>query len=134
MKRIFIASVSLVCANAFAGGIDLNWSDNSDNEDGFIVERKVDDGDFVEIARVAANVSKYLDDKPVVGSMNLYRVCAFNSFGKSGYTNESGKGALVPDDPSGLDTTIKLNLSEPVTFKDEIKQYRKYVQRELGQS
>lgn len=101
-----------------AGGISLSYTDNSTNEDGFVIERKVDDGEFLEIARVPPDTEEYTDESPIVGAMNRYRVRAFNAFGYSGYTNESGKGAFVPDGaPSGLETTITVDLT--VTVKSQ---------------
>jgi len=131
MKKLILLTLTLIPSLLYAGGVNLTWSDNSDNEEGFIIERKSDGGEFVEIARTTQDVSKYLDSSPIVGAMNTYRVKAFNSFGDSGYTNESGKGAYVPDDPSGLNTIIELNLnSQPVTYKENVEEYRKYVSRD----
>jgi len=71
--------------------IDLTWKDNSNNETGFKIERKVGDGPFQEIATVPANSSTYADKSNIqVKSVYTYRVIAFNDKGNSGnYSNEA---------------------------------------------
>jgi len=67
----------------------LTWTDNSNNELGFKIERKTGAGAFVEIAQQGANATTYLDAAVVVGTTYTYRVRAFNSAGDSAYTNEA---------------------------------------------
>lgn len=80
----------------------LSWSDNSNNENNFVIER-CDQVNFAAndqktascastwriIGTVAANVTQYIDDTPIVGQTYLYRVKAANKSGSSGYTNEA---------------------------------------------
>ncbi len=73
----------------------LSWSDNSDNESGFSIERntKVDeiiiDG-FAEIATVGRDSTSYTDEGPFsMSSVYIYRVRAFNPAGYSDYSNEA---------------------------------------------
>lgn len=69
--------------------VQLAWTDNSNNEDGFIVERCNNRGcaNFVEINRVPANGTTYLDRALVSNSQYFYRLRAFNLGGASAYTN-----------------------------------------------
>ncbi|MDY6952614.1 MAG: DNRLRE domain-containing protein, partial [Thermodesulfobacteriota bacterium] len=69
--------------------ITLQWADNSDNEESFIVERKVDSGDFSILATLPANVETYLDDGLTPLRTYTYRVKAQNNYGDSGYSNET---------------------------------------------
>ncbi|MDA3837349.1 MAG: SUMF1/EgtB/PvdO family nonheme iron enzyme [Candidatus Delongbacteria bacterium] len=48
----------------------LNWTDNSTGEDGFKIERKIDDGDFVEIASVTD--INYVDSNVYKGYGTVY--------------------------------------------------------------
>lgn len=81
----------------------LAWSDNSNNESNFVIER-CDQVDLTEkdnkptascaggwrpIATVAANVTRYVDDTAIVDQTYLYRVRATNMSGNSGYSNEA---------------------------------------------
>ena len=70
--------------------LNLTWQDNSTNEDGFQIERKIGtDGLYIPIASVAANYNFYLDTVLVSGTTYCYRVRSFNSSEISGYTNEA---------------------------------------------
>lgn len=81
----------------------LTWSDNSNNESNFVIER-CDQVNLTEkdnkktascaggwrfIGTVAANVTQYVDNTAMVDQIYLYRVKATNSGGSSGYTNEA---------------------------------------------
>lgn len=69
----------------------LSWTDNADNETGFVIERSVDGGDFALLAVVPAlpgTGSVSYTDTPVIGNTNYaYRVFATNAAGNSGYSN-----------------------------------------------
>ncbi len=72
--------------------INLSWTDNSQAEDGYKIERKVlgTSGDFVQIAFVGPNVTSYSDIGLTQFTTYSYRVRAFNSLaGNSPYTNEA---------------------------------------------
>jgi hypothetical protein len=70
--------------------LNLIWQDNSTNENGFQIERKIGpNGTYVRIASVAANTTSYLDTNLANGTTYCYRVRAFNAFQTSGYTNDA---------------------------------------------
>jgi hypothetical protein len=82
----------------------LSWNDNSENEDGFRVERKVKGGSYSRIATVAANVSSYSDNGLSFGITYYYRVRAYNAQGGSYYSDEvhittqaTRSGAIIID-------------------------------------
>ena len=60
--------------------IALEWTDNSDNEDGFIIERRARDETFSELDRVGANATAYSDAGAEPGITYTYRVRAFNAW------------------------------------------------------
>jgi hypothetical protein len=63
----------------------LTWSDNSEGEDGFLIERKIDTGNFIEIATVTENT--YTDStvsKKGFGTV-YYQVKAFKEIYYSNY-------------------------------------------------
>ena len=93
---------------------ELNWTDNSDNEDGFKIERKTPSipGDtFGEIGQVGPNVVTY-QDAVTDGQQRCYRVRAFNGAGNSAYTNEAC-GLPVPKDPVTLTVTVTIVITVP---------------------
>ena len=48
-------------ATSTPGKIVLTWTDNSTNEEGFVIERKAGTGEFYPIDAVKANVTTYTD-------------------------------------------------------------------------
>ena len=70
--------------------VELAWTDASNNENGFAIERctgKRACSNFVEIARVGANATSYVDNTVLGNTQYFYRMRAFNSGGMSSYTN-----------------------------------------------
>lgn len=76
--------------------IDLAWTDNSDNEDEFVVYR-----DGVEIDRVGANVTSYVDTGLSASTQYCYEVSASNAVGESAKSNQACEttDAAAPDPP-----------------------------------
>lgn len=73
----------------------LSWTDNSNNEDGFTIERSLDSLNWVVIDSVAPNMVSF-DDTTVLGSTTYYyRIAAFNSNGNSSYSNTSSASSLA---------------------------------------
>jgi hypothetical protein len=70
--------------------VDLAWEDNSDNEAGFRVFRKLEsDALFVELEDTAANVETYTDRNVSLSGRYVYEVRAFSTNG-----NESAPAAI----------------------------------------
>lgn len=61
--------------------IKLTWTDASNNETGFVVERKQRGENWTEIARLAQNSTQYVDATCVGGRDYFYRIGARNDFG-----------------------------------------------------
>jgi hypothetical protein len=103
MKYILtIIAATLFAFTAQAFERTLSWNDNSDNENGFKIEESVDDGPFVQIGTVGADVNTYLHDLIESGHVYAWRVRAYNEFGDSGYTNKATLNANPPVDPGNL--------------------------------
>ncbi|MDD5136810.1 MAG: fibronectin type III domain-containing protein, partial [Candidatus Omnitrophica bacterium] len=104
------APLNLTATAKYTKGIaqvNLAWVDNSKNETGFIIERKIDvAGAYAQIATVGADVKKYADTAVIPDTMYYYRVCASNSTGKSSYSNEAGVAPLL-NSPSDLTAAVK---------------------------
>jgi hypothetical protein len=80
------APTDLSATSAGTNRIDLSWTDNANNEDGFVIERASGTG-FEEIDTVGANVTGYADTGVSCGSSYDYRVAAYNCKGTSAYSN-----------------------------------------------
>ena len=76
-------------SQASAGQLQLAWTDNSNNESGFKIDRKLGTtGTFSQIATVGVNVTTYTDTNLTDGATYCYRLAAFNSAGTSAYSAE----------------------------------------------
>jgi hypothetical protein len=70
------------------GSVLLNWTDNSDNETNFLVERSTSvAGGYIQVGTVGANVRSYTDNTVFRKTTYYYRVRAANSGGRSSYSN-----------------------------------------------
>jgi hypothetical protein len=69
--------------------INLSWTDNSNNETGFKIERCQGSActNFVEIATTGANATSFSNTGLARNTRYRYRVRAFNAVGNSGYSN-----------------------------------------------
>jgi carboxypeptidase T len=81
------APTNLTAGAVFWRQINLAWTDNSDNETSFKIERSIDGSTFSEIDSVGANVTSYRDTTVAENTIYWYRVRAANFYGDSGYSN-----------------------------------------------
>ena len=70
-------------------GIDMTWTDNSNNETEFRVERSIDSFGFLNIANLGANTITHFDNDVNSATQHRYRARACNAAGCSGYSNIS---------------------------------------------
>jgi len=83
-----MAPTNLVASVISSSQINLSWTDNSNNETNFKIERKTDQSNFTELVTVNANTTEYFDSNLIDGTNYFYRICAINIAGNSGYSNE----------------------------------------------
>jgi hypothetical protein len=108
--------------------IHLSWTDNSNNETGFAIERATYNskngklGGWSQIATVGANVTAYDDTGVASSGSYAYRIRSFNSAGDSAYVNASpgtvavgstggnSKGNGSPKSGSAVDAGLVVNM------------------------
>ena len=106
-----LAPSNLVAAAVSANRIDLSWSDNSSNEDGFEIERCEGSGctTFLSIGQAPANAAGFSNTALSGGTTYTYRVRAFNAGGGSGYSNTAEtttpEAPVPPAAPASLAAT-----------------------------
>ncbi len=109
---------NLVAAAASSTRVDLTWSDQSTNEDGFAIERSTAGGGFAVVASVAGNVTTYANTGLTASTAYNYRVRATNTAGNSAYSNTASVttpgGATTTNPPSNLVATV--NSSSQITL------------------
>ncbi len=101
------APTNLAANPVSSSQINLNWSDNSSNENGFSIERSlINTGNWAEIGFTAANTTTYADSGLGVNTTYDYRVSAYNAAGSSGYSNKASATTFnVPPQISVLEAT-----------------------------
>lgn len=93
-----ILPLVFLSATCFADPVPFTFQDNSDNEDGFIVEALNANQQWEEVMRLAPNITEFQAE---ADTHEAWRVRAFTAFSKSGPTNVVKKE--IPEDPSGLE-------------------------------
>ncbi|MFC7044308.1 fibronectin type III domain-containing protein [Halobacteriaceae archaeon GCM10025711] len=104
-------------SNVTETSLDVSWSDNSDNEDGFLVERRREAnggwGRWVELNDLAANTTTYTDTDVSPSTTYEYRV--------TGYTEHSTGGASAQ--VSTADSGIPRQRSGSTGWRVELDHY-----------
>jgi hypothetical protein len=77
----------LQAAPASGSSLSLSWSDNSDNEMGFRIERSPDGVTFFSITISDADASSYVDSGLPSDTTYYYRIAAVNGDGMTPYSN-----------------------------------------------
>lgn len=67
--------------------IQLNWTDNANNESGFRIERSANGGAWTQVATLKANATSWTQSSLTAGVTYSYRVRAYNAAGNSPYSN-----------------------------------------------
>lgn len=96
--------------------INLSWTDNSSNEDGFRIERRPTGGSYAEVSTVAANITSYSDTGLTDGTLYEYQITAFNSAGSSTAITASATTPLAP--PTGATVSPISDSELQITWTD----------------
>jgi fibronectin type 3 domain-containing protein len=89
LSSIPLAPSGLTVTTLLSSKIIIAWTDNSNNETGFKVQRKLGaTGTYTTITTTGANATTYSDISVTDGTSYCYRVAATNSAGDSPYSNE----------------------------------------------
>jgi hypothetical protein len=113
--------------------IDLTWQDNSDNEVGFIIERKTGGYDaYGQIAILDEDVTTYSNTGLSDGSLYYYRVRAYNQAGNSEYSNDANAITPLPA-PTNLVATAVSSHQINLTWQDNSDNEQVfYIERKLS--
>jgi len=102
-----LAPSSLRSVSVSSDEVRLGWRNNSDNETGFIVQRRAEGAGWVQIASVSAGTTSYTDSQVSSQTRYSYRVSAFNGAGGSGYSNALDVTTPLPPVAEEADSAIE---------------------------
>jgi hypothetical protein len=109
-------------ATSSASQINLTWTDTSNNETGFEIDRCTGSGcsNFVEVARVGADITTFGDVGLAEGTLYRYQVAAFNAAGSSKGSNTAEATTLTspPAAPSNLTSSVASSSQINLTWSD----------------
>ncbi|MBI4834950.1 MAG: fibronectin type III domain-containing protein [Planctomycetes bacterium] len=133
------APSNLVATAVSSSQINLTWQDNSDNEQGFIIESKTSCHDpFVQIAVVESNpevpATTYSHTNLSPGAVYYYRIRAYNVAGNSAPSNMSAAVtfAHIPTIDETITTlnNVKAGIIKPglyESFSDRLNEAKSYL-------
>jgi hypothetical protein len=97
------APTNLVASTATSTSIGLTWTDNSNNESGFVIQRSTSStGTFTPVITVGANTTFYTDTNLASNTTYYYQVLATNNLGNSAPTNTASAKTFNVYNPAGL--------------------------------
>src|SRR5437667_361343 len=120
LSSIPVAPSGLTITTITSSSVSLAWTDNSNNETGFKIQRKQGaTGAYTTIKTTLANVITYTDSDSVLldGIQYYYKVSATNSAGDSAYSNEVN-GITTMRVPTGLSATAMSSSQINLTWTD----------------
>lgn len=100
--KMEVSAPTNLIANAEAPRkVKLSWFDNSDTEDGFIIERKEIDQNYEIIDSIPANITSYFDLIVKDNTKYFYRIKGYNFIKQSAYSNEFEVTTMLTDSNDG---------------------------------
>lgn len=115
------APSGLVTTTSSLSQIDLSWTDNSTNEDGFKIERSPNGStSWTEVGTSSANVATFSDTGLTAQTTYYYRVRAYNTGGNSSYTTAVFSATTFdpPAAPTGLVASATAQTKINLTWTD----------------
>ncbi|MGH7494304.1 MAG: fibronectin type III domain-containing protein, partial [bacterium] len=113
---------NLVATAVSSSQINLTWSDQTSNETGFSIERKIGAaGSYAQVGTAGANATNFPDNGLTTGTQYFYRIRAHNATNVSAYSNEANATTFSgqPTTPDSLSATAVSNLQINLAWKDK---------------
>jgi len=116
------APASLATTGNTTTSVGLRWTDNSNNESSFAIERSTDNATWTALTLNPSNTVTYTDSSLNGGTTYYYRVRAINSVGNSAYTNvlttTTQSPPAPPSAPSSLSATTVSHTAIDLSWSD----------------
>ncbi|MCB1122029.1 MAG: fibronectin type III domain-containing protein, partial [Verrucomicrobiae bacterium] len=115
---VIVSPSGLAATTVSANQINLSWSDNSDNETQFHVERRLSGGNWSLVTSLGSGVTSYSDTGLNQGTTYFYRVSASNNESTSSPSNEA---SATTSSTGGGSVAAPTHLSAVSLTSSEIK-------------
>jgi len=114
--------------------ITLTWKDNSNDETGFIVERKIGaDGIWTKIATLSANTTSYTLSGLNPYTQYFFRVIAYSyKYNSDSYSNEIEVSTGIPKDPSNLELIAESSSQIKLIWTDNSTNEQGFIVERMG--
>ncbi|MFH0889353.1 MAG: fibronectin type III domain-containing protein, partial [Planctomycetota bacterium] len=106
------APSNLITTTVNASSIAISWTDNSNDETAFNIERSTDGSNFLLLIAVGVNTTVYTNTGLTANTTYYYRVYASNASGNSGTSNvvsAKTSAPLAPTAATNFATNITMN-------------------------
>jgi outer membrane protein assembly factor BamB len=125
-----------------SSSMKLSWVDNANDETGFVIERRIGNGEFNVVTTVPVNTTRWTDAGLMAEARYEYRLSAYNANGESDYSDicacktfskepEGIKDVQIID--TGKDNSLQIRWKNPVDSNfSHVKMYRSIIQGETG--
>src|SRR5262249_13007046 len=120
LSNIPVPPSGLRVTSTTSSSVSLAWTDNSNNETGFKIQRKKGaTGAYTLIKTTVANITTYTDNDVTLldGTQYYYQVASTNSAGDSSFSNEAN-GITTMRAPTGLASTAVSATQINLTWTD----------------
>ena len=124
-----------------AQDVELAWDDNSDNEDGFTVQRRGRNADgswpaWTTLAWLPANTTSHVDDTLTADGLYQYRVRAYNAGARSRWSNTAWvvRGTDPPAAPDNLTAAQNAGDTVDLTWRDNADNEWGFVMQRRGRN
>ncbi len=122
LTTMILAPSNLTLQRSALKEITLQWNDNSNNGDGFIIERKSNQqSSYALIDSVRGRTNLYIDKKVDQGLTYYYRIKLYTNYAQSNYSNEANLFLVGVETDSNIPTVYSLNQNYPNPFNPTTK-------------
>lgn len=97
-----VAPTNLAIQDVKASEISVGFVDNSQDEQGFKVERSFDGNNWLLLKPLSPNINSFVDERPACGGQFFYRVYAYNQNGNSAFSNIATTGVINCSPPAPI--------------------------------
>ncbi|MDI6781084.1 MAG: PQQ-binding-like beta-propeller repeat protein [bacterium] len=136
------APSSLTIKACSSSSMELSWSDNANDETGFVIERRIGEDEFNVVTTVPVNTTSFTDTGLMAATRYEYRLSAYNAKGESDYSDTCACKTFSKA-PNGIKDVYIINTDKGSSLQirwknpsdnnfSHVRMYRSIVHGEIG--